>query len=176
MKCADCGAENPDGNVYCGKCGVALPSPDSDIYWSKQYGPQDFGERVVRKPDGVYVETDYSTAGWRERTTYPRWMVVLPIALGLAVLFVATLFLFSMGIKESSTLYMESGLVTLGITTLIVLILYWIYYRPPEGATESERRMRDVRGDVPDMDPTEMESDYHEGAHTREESPPLRQQ
>lgn len=152
MDCPRCGSGNPDGNSYCGKCGASLDDPTDGVEWSKQYGPVDFGGRVMGTREGVFVETNYSLFGWNERTRYPRWMVTWPLIVFLGLLYVMSFLMMFQSFRypDNTYDYMSWGLAALGASLLFTYIIYRVYYnRDSDEYRADTKYIEQIAGDQP---------------------------
>jgi ribosomal protein L40E len=143
--CTTCGHENPDDSDYCGGCGSQLrplkvvdPQPDiSDtddpgLSWSRTYGiPGLYQEEVASGPGGAEVRTRFSLLGFREESTYPRWMIGFPTLVVASLLLVLGGLMISTALRLEDTTFVAFGTGIVAFAFLLAFIVYRLYYAPP---------------------------------------------
>jgi hypothetical protein len=80
MTCARCGAQNPDGNVYCQNCGALLAAPPP--FPGPPPGPPPFAP----PPPGVYASPYYTPGGVAPPVHRTPWMLIIAGVVALVVL------------------------------------------------------------------------------------------
>jgi len=149
MKCPRCGTENRDGAIYCDSCGVTLgvdgiwdrdaAAPEEQQSWSKSLDMGGLYKSTVSNgPEGAQIKTDFSFMGFRETSTYPRWMITSMAFFFVALLLFLGFVVVSAALDAGRLDYVALGVAILGLALLVGYVFYRVYYTPPRRHMDEE--------------------------------------